>query len=66
MMAGVFKDIKYFLYFFLIILIEFGILFILIFKAADMSQYKGLGTFGYIMMSFRLSTGDFELDSYAE
>eukprot|EP00347_Sterkiella_histriomuscorum_P010233 403377082 len=65
MMAGVFKDIKYFLYFFSIILVEFGILFIIIFQAGDLPQYKGLGHFGYLMMSFRLSTGDFELDDYA-
>lgn len=35
MMAGVFKDIKYFLAFFSIILVEFAILFVIIFKAGD-------------------------------
>lgn len=66
MMAGVFKDIKYFLAFFTIILIEFGILFIIIFQAESRDNYKGLGAFGYLMMSFRLSTGDFELDEYSK
>eukprot|EP00347_Sterkiella_histriomuscorum_P012349 403368936 len=66
MMAGVIQDIGYFLAFFVIMLIQFGILFTILFQASDLEQYSGLGNFGYLMMSFRLSAGDFELDGYAE
>ena len=64
MMASVFRDVKYFIAFFVIILIEFGILFTIMFNAKYLPQYTGLGPFNYMMMSFRLSTGDFELDDY--
>lgn len=60
MMGGVFKDIKYFLAFFTIILIEFGILFIIVFQGTQESpEYSGLGKLSFLMMTFRLSTGDF-------
>lgn len=61
MMASVFRDVKYFIAFFVIILLEFGILFTILFniKQLDLEEYKGLGPFSYMMMSFRLSTGDF-------
>jgi hypothetical protein len=65
MMAGVFADIKTFFAFWIIFLSWFTILFTILFKAAPLEQYEGLNLFGYFMMSYRLSSGDFEIDNYS-
>ncbi len=65
MMAGVFADIKTFFAFWIIFLSWFTILFTILFKAAPLEQYEGLGLFGYFMMSYRLSSGDFEIENYS-
>eukprot|EP00347_Sterkiella_histriomuscorum_P005471 403356490 len=67
MFTEVFVDLKYFVIFFIMIIIEFALLFLLVFKGSSMEEYQGLSTFGgYMMMAFRLSTGDFALDSYKD
>jgi Ion transport protein len=65
MMQGVFLDLKYFIAFYMFVLILFTMLFsILDIKLGD--AYGPIGMFGYFFMSFRTSTGDFEVDDYAE
>eukprot|EP00347_Sterkiella_histriomuscorum_P007548 403348497 len=62
-----FIDLKFFVAFFVLIIVEFGLLFLLAFKGSSKEQYEGLSIFGgYMMMAFRLSTGDFELDAYKD
>ena len=38
--------------------------FLIIFGGLQQPNYNGIGLFGYILMSFRTSTGDFEIDEY--
>ncbi|CDW84476.1 wd-40 repeat protein [Stylonychia lemnae] len=64
MMAGVFKDLSYFLMFFIIIIFQFGMIFLVLFKAQEIDEYNGVNKVGYFLMAFRISSGDFQLDDY--
>ncbi|CDW81541.1 wd-40 repeat protein [Stylonychia lemnae] len=64
MMAGVFKDLKYFLIFFLIFILQFGMIFLVLFKAQGIEEYNGVNKLAYFLMAFRISSGDFQLDDY--
>lgn len=65
MIQGVFMDLKYFIAFYVFVLILFSFMFsILDIKLGD--SYEPIGVIGYFIMSFRTSTGDFEVDDYAE
>ncbi|CDW91442.1 wd-40 repeat protein [Stylonychia lemnae] len=64
MMAGVFKDLKYFISFFLIFILLFGMIFLVLFKADSIDEYKGVNGMAYFLMAFRISSGDFQLDDY--
>eukprot|EP00347_Sterkiella_histriomuscorum_P004167 403361497 len=66
MMAAVFVDLKYFIGFFLIFIIEFGLIFAILFDAISIDEYSGIGIFAYLMMAFRTSSGDFNVDSYKD
>ena len=45
MMGGVFKDIKYFMAFFMIFIAQFGVVFTILFRAKDIDEYKGVSVF---------------------
>ncbi|CDW88037.1 wd-40 repeat protein [Stylonychia lemnae] len=64
MMAGVFKDLKYFIGFFLIIILQFGMIFLVLFKAQPIDEYNGVNKLAYFLIAFRISSGDFYLDDY--
>ncbi|CDW72372.1 wd-40 repeat protein [Stylonychia lemnae] len=64
MMGGVFKDLKYFISFFLIFILQFGMIFLVLFKAASIDEYNGVNKMAYFLMAFRISSGDFQLDEY--
>ncbi|CDW90203.1 wd-40 repeat protein [Stylonychia lemnae] len=64
MLAGVFKDLKYFLIFFLIFILQFGMIFLVLFKAQEIDEYNGINKLAYFLMAFRISSGDFQLDDY--
>ncbi|CDW78457.1 wd-40 repeat protein [Stylonychia lemnae] len=64
MMAGVFKDLKYFLSFFLIMILQFGMIFLVLFKAEQIDEYNGVNKLAYFLMAFRISSGDFNVDNY--
>eukprot|EP00347_Sterkiella_histriomuscorum_P005218 403357440 len=66
MMAAVFVDLKYFIGFFLIFILQFGLVFAILFDAISIEEYQGIGIFAYIMMAFRTSSGDFNVDSYKD
>eukprot|EP00347_Sterkiella_histriomuscorum_P017645 403348548 len=66
MMAAVFVDLKYFIGFFLIFILEFGIVFAILFDATSIEEYEGIGISAYFMMAFRTSSGDFNVDSYKD
>ena len=62
MMQGVFLDLRYFMVFFIITVIEFGMLFSILIKNSD--AYNGVGNLGYFIMAFRTSAGDFDMDNF--
>ncbi|CDW79710.1 wd-40 repeat protein [Stylonychia lemnae] len=64
MMASVFKDLKYFLIFFIIFILQFGMIFLVLFKAQQIDEYNGVNKLAYFLMAFRISSGDFQLDDY--
>ncbi|CDW84948.1 UNKNOWN [Stylonychia lemnae] len=64
MMAGVFKDLKYFMMFFIIIILQFGMIFLVLFQAKQIDEYNGINKLAYFLMAFRISSGDFQLDDY--
>eukprot|EP00347_Sterkiella_histriomuscorum_P009500 403340976 len=66
MMAAVFVDLKYFIGFFVIFILQFGLVFAILFDAISIEEYQGIGIFAYIMMAFRTSSGDFNVDSYKD
>eukprot|EP00347_Sterkiella_histriomuscorum_P023209 403335532 len=66
MLAAVFVDLKYFIGFFVIFILQFGIIFAILFNATDIEEYNGISIFGYLMMAFRTSSGDFNVDSYKD
>ncbi|CDW71819.1 wd-40 repeat protein [Stylonychia lemnae] len=64
MMGGVFKDLKYFLIFFIIFILQFGMIFLVLFKAQSIDEYNGVNKLAYFLMAFRISSGDFQLEDY--
>jgi len=66
MMSGVFKDIKYFIIFFVVFIFQFGIIYIILFNATGIEEYEGIGIIGYFLMTFRISSGDFSVDNYKD
>ena len=65
MIQGVFIDLRYFLTYFFIVVIEISLLFAVMLDLNDSEEYKtryvGLGKVGYFVAIFRLSTGDFDI-----
>ncbi|CDW78462.1 wd-40 repeat protein [Stylonychia lemnae] len=66
MLLGVFLDIRYFLTFYLVFIILFSLQFSVLFNGSTPEQYSGINQFGYFIMAFRLSTGDFDTDGFSE
>ncbi|CDW73620.1 UNKNOWN [Stylonychia lemnae] len=52
--------------FFLIFIIQFGLIFTVLFKAAPIEEYEGVSAFGYYLMIFRIAAGDFATDNYKD
>ncbi|CDW81604.1 wd-40 repeat protein [Stylonychia lemnae] len=66
MMSSVFRDIQYFILFFLIFIFQFGIIFVILFSAERIEEYDGIGIVGYFLMIFRISSGDFAVENYKD
>src|SRR5438046_2166515 len=62
MLKEVIIDLKTFLAFFLIVLFTFAMIFMIL--GENLETYEGLGSSGYLFMSFRTALGDFELDKF--
>ncbi|CDW76933.1 UNKNOWN [Stylonychia lemnae] len=50
--------------FFLIMILQFGMIFLVLFKAQSIEEYNGVNKIAYFLMAFRISSGDFYLDDY--
>ena len=61
MLKEVFLDLKYFISLYAIVIIFYGLIFTLlrIKTSEDDIEYEGISYFGYYIMAFRASTGDF-------
>ena len=71
MLQSVFSDLGYFILLYALVIILYGLIFTLIGVqvASDseyMAYYNGISNFGYFVMSFRTSIGDFQVDSFNE
>jgi hypothetical protein len=65
MLTGVFFDLKFFLGFFAIVVATFSLILSVLIPEAALS-YPGTWAFSFIVMSFRTSLGDFDMDDYRE
>jgi hypothetical protein len=65
MLIGVFGDLKFFFMFYLMILIMFSLIFYNLGLKLDDNMME-LSAFGYLVMAYRTSLGDFLLDDYKD
>jgi hypothetical protein len=64
MLIAVFKDLRWFLFFFGIVVAFFSI-FLAVLLRDDLSNYEGIGIVGYYIIALRESIGDYDTnDSY--
>ena len=64
MLILVFKDLRWFLFFFVLVILFFT-LFLAVLLKDDLSSYDGIGPVGYFIIALRESIGDFDTnDSY--
>eukprot|EP00347_Sterkiella_histriomuscorum_P019929 403339764 len=68
MLKAVFMDLRYFIMLYVFVLIVYGLIFTLlkIKTSPDNIEYEGINYFGYFIMAFRASTGDFQIDNFYE
>eukprot|EP00347_Sterkiella_histriomuscorum_P023097 403335961 len=68
MLKAVFMDLRYFIMLYGFVLIVYGLIFTLLkIKTSDENvEYDGINYFGYFIMAFRASTGDFQIDNFYE
>ncbi|CDW79046.1 serine threonine protein kinase [Stylonychia lemnae] len=66
MLRAVFVDLKFFIALYGIVIVLYGLIFTILEIKADVddSEYQGISYFGYFIMSFRASTGDFQVDNF--
>jgi hypothetical protein len=65
MLIGVFADLKFFFIFYIMILILFSLIFYTLSLTLDDNMMR-LSAFGYLVMAYRTSLGDFQLDDYKD
>lgn len=63
MLKGVFNDLRYFLAYFLFVMVTFSLIFIVLIPNASES-YEGTSMVSFLIIAFRTSLGDFEIDDY--
>eukprot|EP00347_Sterkiella_histriomuscorum_P020584 403337249 len=68
MLQAVFYDIKYFILLYAFVIFIYGLIFTLlkIKTSEENDDYQGINLFGYFIMAFRASTGDFQIDQFKE
>ena len=64
LLKGAFWEVRYFLCFYLVFIIQFGLQFTILEDGVILDTYIGVNRFGYFIKSFRVSMGDFDTDSY--
>ncbi|CDW83686.1 serine threonine protein kinase [Stylonychia lemnae] len=66
MLKAVFIDLRYFIALYAFVIVLYALIFTLLeIKTSDEDvEYDGISLFGYFIMAFRASTGDFQIDNY--
>ena len=64
MFAAVFRDMVDFLFFFTFVIIFFSIFLVILIN--DLTDYEGIGPFGYFAIALRQSIGDYDTASFAK
>jgi hypothetical protein len=64
MLASVFRDMLYFLYFFTFVVIFFSIFLGILVN--DLTDYESIGPMGYFAIALRQSIGDYDTASFAK
>jgi len=65
MLQGVFFDLKIFLAFFAIVVLTFSLILSVLLPESAL-KYPGTWIFSFVVMSFRTSLGDFDMDDYRQ
>ena len=63
MLRGVFLDLKFFLSFFAFVVITFSLILSVLIPSTS-NEYPGTWMFSFLVIAFRTSLGDFEIDDY--
>ena len=63
MLKGVFTDLRYFLIFFAIVVFTFSLILSILNPEAVL-EYPGVSIFAFLIIAFRTSLGDFDVDDY--
>eukprot|EP00347_Sterkiella_histriomuscorum_P018211 403346367 len=65
MLKAVFMDLRFFIMLYAFVVIVYGLIFTLLkIKTSEENiEYDGISYFGYFIMAFRASTGDFQIDN---
>ncbi|CDW78074.1 wd-40 repeat protein [Stylonychia lemnae] len=66
MISSVFADIKYFFGFFIIFIVQFGLILSILFQDQWIEEYDNISSISYFLMAFRISSGDFNTDGYKD
>ena len=63
MLIGVFKDLKIFFAFLAMVITTFSLMLYVLLPNTS-PRYEGTGIFTYLVIAFRTTLGDFEVDDY--
>jgi hypothetical protein len=48
----------------MIFIVQFGVIFSILFNGITKEEYQGISQFGYLIMAFRISTGELSEDDF--
>jgi hypothetical protein len=64
MLLNVFYDLRYFLLFFGLVIVSFSLYLGILVN--ELTDYEGIGPFGFFAIALRTSLGDYDFDSYVK
>jgi hypothetical protein len=64
MLLNVFYDLRFFLFFFGVVVVSFSLYLGILVN--ELTDYEGIGIFGYFAIALRTSLGDYDFDSFVK
>ena len=64
MLLNVFYDLRFFLFFFGVVIVSFSLYLSILVN--ELTDYEGIGIFGYFAIALRTSLGDYDFDSFVK